>query len=379
MKKWCSIFFAFLVLLLSISLPVFASSETIVDSEGWVVYTRLNAITATYKVVSGQNESYLTKSFADVPLPYGPKLVTIDNGPVQNFWITTSIQNVDMEDPGHSSIVTVPAGESCVLNFRVKIWNMFYPSEPNVMPIDSSLYECRVYLDDNYTRYLSPEVTASASNGAELYYSFTNNTDSPVALSRVSIGMFEDSTLESYGFQFYVSRVKYRMFTSSQMSTQAIVDSIQNQTDQITGSIDGLGDQIGGSIENSTDQIINGWDGGSTSPDGSDVVGDLENIENDLLSGAQAGLDSLGDFFTDTTTFLTSISQGFVAVNTIFVSAVGIDVFSSILTVSLSLGLFSFLLGVVPGIVSSFSSRAERQKWKEYRSARMDYWRSRGR
>ncbi len=352
MKKLCSITAIVVVMLFLVCMPVFASSETIVDSEGWVVYTRLNAITATYKVVSSQNETYLTKPFADVPLPYGPKLVTIDNGPVQNFWITTSIQNVDTTDPDHSSIVTIPPGESCVLNYRVKIWNMYYPSSDSVTPIDPGLYECRVYLDDNYTRYLSPEVTASTSNGAELYYSFTNNTDSPVALSRVSIGMFDDSTLESYGFQFYVSRVKYRMFTSSQMSTQAIVDSIQDQTDQITDSIDGLGDQIGGSIQDSTDEIINGWNGDAATPDGDDVVGELEDVENDLLSGAQAGLDSLGDFFTDTTTFLNSISQSFVAVNSIFLRVIGIDVFSSILTVSLSLGLFSFVLGVVPTLVS---------------------------
>lgn len=343
MKKLYSIIvFGFVILLLFsfFAFTVFAGSETTVDSEGWVIYTRLSAVTATYKINPGQNATYITKSFNDVPIPYGPKSVTIDDAPVENFWITTAIQNPDPDAPQNSSLVTVPPGESVVISTRIKIWNQYYASSESISPIDASLYECRVYLDDNYSRYLTPEVSASTNNGAELYYSFTNNTDSPVALSRVSIGMFEDSDLMSFGFQFYIGQIKYRMFTSSQQSTQAIVDSIQNQTDQITGSIDGLGDKL-----------INGWGGESTPPSGDDVIADWENLEQELIAGAESGLSSIGDMFTDGTEFILSIIPAFTAVNTVFLSTIGVDVFTSIIVVSLAFGLFAFLLGVVPTLI----------------------------
>lgn len=348
-----------------IALPTMALNDSVTEitTDGWVSYKKLNVIQFTYKTnpSGGYSDDYITKTVNDLPLPYGPKYTILDDQIISEFWFEISLYNVDVDELTDSSnaynstIAVLRPGESIALMAGAKIFVAGRPEQSAFAPIESNMYGCRLYLDNDYNRYLEPTLDVTTSNGAYLTWTFENNTDKDISLSRICFGLFEDSPIpiDSYGYGYIIRSLKYRIFTDSQKATQAVVDAIAGLEEQIASGldnlgdrIDGLGDQIGGSIEDSTDQILNGWDGTGTPPSGSNTITDVEAMEHELLLDSKGGFNTIGDWYIESSSFIPQFANTFGFIDHLFSAVVSIGDFWFLLVVSLSIGVYAFILGL---------------------------------
>lgn len=91
-------------------------------------------------------------------------------------------------------------------------------------------------------------------------------------------------------------------------------------------------------------------------------VGDLDNTEGELLDGSQEGMDVATDFFSDLSGNLSSYATAFVRISEILNRLVGsVPLFGVLVSISLTLGLFTSLLGLAGSIVSAADRRAGRE------------------
>lgn len=264
---------------------VSAATESEVTADGWVKYNRLNLVTLTYKVNTGQNEDYQTTSYGDLKLPYGPLYKLVDEDPISEFWVTVSANNMDI-DTGDSELAVVQPGETVSISWRVKLWMAYRYDQDAYTQVDASMYSCRIYLDDNYTKYLSPELSASNSNGGTLYYNFTNNTDKAITLSRVTIGVFEGDNLllDAFGYGFYIAGFQYRLFTNAQQAAQAVADAIDKQTEEIKDAVEEQTEEHRNMFERLGDRISGFF---------SDLTNSIKGFFDDLLTGILDGIKKL--------------------------------------------------------------------------------------
>lgn len=120
------------------------------------------------------------------------------------------------------------------------------------------------------------------------------------------------------------------------------------------------------SISQNTDKIIGGW-----SPDSSldsSTFEDYDNKEQQILDGTLQGRDSAISMFNNFGSLFTSghIFNGLLAVSSVLTQFFQIEWLSSVVQLSLTLGVFAFLIGTVQLVVS----RAGRTRRSDARSRR---------
>ena len=103
-------------------------------------------------------------------------------------------------------------------------------------------------------------------------------------------------------------------------------------------------------------------------PDGSSF-NDLHNKEDQILGGAQGGLDQASDLFGNTLSFLRSSSEAFLAVGALLTGLTGIgnNVIYGLLVFSLSLGLFAFIFNMGLSIAEKSSKDTSEPKHSRFR------------
>ena len=176
---------------------------------------------------------------------------------------------------------------------------------------------------------------------------------------------------------FWINRtLKYDYVTTSsyyqEQSNITIGNSIQSGSNQITGEIQSSTDEIKGEIQSGTDQITDGWESNPVTPDGADDVGDLGDIEDQLHSGSEQGINAGMDMITGLGDSLTGFQKGFAFFMSFSDELLGkVTWISSVLTIVLALGIVAFLLNIV-GSVASKISRDERRAEADKRRAERD-------
>lgn len=284
----CSLLFCSVV-----NVSALDESITEITTDGWVNYKKLNVLQFTYKTnpSGGYSDVRYTKTVNNLSLPYGPKYYLLDNGLIEEFWITVSLMNVDVDDPTQSDIAVLKPGEAIALNAGLKLWFAGSNSQDSFAPVMADMYECRLYLDDDYTKYITPTLDTSTQNGASLYWSFTNNTDKDIVLSRIAMGVFGDhkegegqNIYDSYGYGYALRALKYRIFTDSQMASQAIADSIDQQTEELKDSIDNQTEEHRNMFQRLGDRISGFF---------TDLTSSIKGFFDDLLTGILDGIKKL--------------------------------------------------------------------------------------
>ncbi len=134
----------------------------------------------------------------------------------------------------------------------------------------------------------------------------------------------------------------------------------------------GLLVDINNSVQEGTDQITNGWTPNPEKPAGSDSVGELGSIEEQLQSGSEDGINAGMSMITGLGSSLAGFQKGFIFLIDLFDELTGgIPWISSVLTIGLALGIVAFLLNIV-GSVASKISRDERRAEADKRRAEAD-------
>ncbi len=262
-------------------------------------YTTIQNIRYSYSINPGdnQNASYVTKSVPDIKLPW--QKIVRESTSIDDVWMTLELNNYD-EETLETSLVTIQPGESAVIAAKYSL-SLGIHTSTTFTPIDLSLYECRLYLDNDFDKYISADLT-SWQSGVQLYYTISNNTDKVVDLSRVTFGMWESEYTDVYAFQWYITGVQYRIFSDAQQAAQAVVDSIDKQTEEITGSIQDQTDQITDSLEQQTEKQK-----GFFAELGDRISGFFSSLTSSLGGFFTSLGDRIGGFFDN---FLSGILDG---------------------------------------------------------------------
>lgn len=143
--------------------------------------------------------------------------------------------------------------------------------------------------------------------------------------------------------------------TETEILANAIRGDIKASTDQINKKIDASTNKITGEIEASTNKITNGWVSNPKAPAGSEVVGDAENLENQIMSDAQSGVDQGNSLLTGFSGALTAFRGGFLFITGIYNLLFDVSWVNTLIQIGLALGAIAFVLGLSSTLASRLS------------------------
>ncbi len=111
----------------------------------------------------------------------------------------------------------------------------------------------------------------------------------------------------------------------------------------------------------------------SYSPPDSGSINNHNKVESNVVDGTAGGLNEADKIFSSADTLFdssTSFAKGLMSATKIFNVFLGVDIFDDVLRLSLTLGIFAFLLGVVPAVSSFFAGKDRRQAAEQRRQNR---------
>lgn len=234
---------------------------------------------------------------------YSPKL-GIDNIPVQTRMMFTASVN-DVTGVGYKNPYLIKAHAYFNKNFG-------FLSQFNE-PVGNTPFDSTIAYDFNIS-----EVPNSA--GVQVLYQF--NYFSPNA---------------SAYFEFNVGYIECKCAISSLYRQQQLSNTSNKLLDEINKQLEQNGQKI--------DDIING-SVSAEKPNGSDAVGDLGNIEDELMDSAQEGMDKADVIFNDAPNIFALYASGFLFMATVIERIASAGWISNIITVSLALGLVAFIVNI---------------------------------
>lgn len=119
-----------------------------------------------------------------------------------------------------------------------------------------------------------------------------------------------------------------------------VIDKIDQNGEKLDDVIDGVQDN-----GDKLDEIING-EVNPERPEGSDSVDDLGKLEDELLGSAQEGMDDYEVFIDESMSFIENHAQAFALMSIVFDSFLGVGWLHGIFVISLSLGIFGYLVNI---------------------------------
>lgn len=273
-------------------------------------------------------------------------------------------------------------------SYSLQVWPFGYPFTndtgfellhiPNGTKITSGF---GYVLDATPTEYLFPDVYV------RYFFVPTDNYDGFVlddiadytAISHTyTVDAPEDATILNVGYEvWYVSpkdipvasvyiQDTKMVFTISSLlrqqqatgKTNAILKEVEKQLAEQGKTLDDIKQQQQ-DTNDKLDGIING-DVKPESPDGSDRFDDLEDLESGLLDDSQSGMEQGEQITQNALEVVLQYATAFACAGWIFERFTSIPIFTALLTVSLALGLYAFIVNLAQDI-SSASARAERK------------------
>lgn len=149
-------------------------------------------------------------------------------------------------------------------------------------------------------------------------------------------------TIESLGVTMTIGDA---MSSGGDNLQSEIVDQLQDQGKKL--------DAISGKVVDIENKLDDQWNADVTpnDPDGSDIVGDLDDIESGLRDSVSGGFNIGLDIFANATETISSYVTSFLVLSSILNNFMDIPFFNGILVVSLSLGLIGLLINLLGSIV----------------------------
>lgn len=142
---------------------------------------------------------------------------------------------------------------------------------------------------------------------------------------------------------------------AAKQSTGILGNKIDQSTNIIKGHIDDATDKITGEIQDSTDQILHGWDPNPEVPPGSESVGELGSVEQQLQDSSQEGIDAGLSMISGLGQTITRFNSGLMFFVSFSNRIMQIEWLSSLLTIGLAIGIVAFLLNISGSIFSKIS------------------------
>ena len=134
-------------------------------------------------------------------------------------------------------------------------------------------------------------------------------------------------------------------------------DKDMAQTDEITGAIDGATDEITGAIDQATDKF---FEEQYTPPD-TGAMDDLGSAEDTVNDNNSAGLNNANQYHASAITVLSQYVGGFQVLSAVVGKFTDIPFFAGLLTLSISVGLFAFLLGMLSTALAFHGRNSDRR------------------
>lgn len=146
------------------------------------------------------------------------------------------------------------------------------------------------------------------------------------------------------------------------------VSSEEAAANKITGEILQSREEVNKKIEESTDKITNGWSPDPVAPEGSESVDELTDIENQLDSGIQDSVSQGQSLISNIGSMIGDFSAGLIFILGLFNLSFNVGWLTSLLQISLAIGIISFLLNFIPSASVRYQNRRDaEQRRSEYR------------
>lgn len=161
-------------------------------------------------------------------------------------------------------------------------------------------------------------------------------------------------TLESVDLELSISALYLQQIQSGK--TNELLEKVNEQLQEQGQTLDDVLSQQQ-QTNDKLDDII-GYDPDLSTPEGGEVLDDLEDLEDGLLNDSEDGLNSALDVQQSTLDILVEYFSAFGALAIIFNLFSTLPFFQALLYASLSLGVFSLVFGLSLSVVKSVSERS---------------------
>lgn len=147
------------------------------------------------------------------------------------------------------------------------------------------------------------------------------------------------------GVKFIFSISALQQLQQSTGKTNSILELIQDQMEEQNEQLSGIKDGINDTNQK-LDEVINGTVE-PRPPEGSDVVGDINDVEGGIVNDISGGFDEGEKSIKEAISLVQQYQGAFMAVAFVFNVFADIPIFTALLYIALALGIFAALLGVL--------------------------------
>lgn len=263
------------------------------------------------------------------------------------------INPIDSKHP--LSVKNIPKGAILTLDLKVD----FVPDEFNINWDFPSGQVDVYYMNDDFKDLARETIAVEFSPEMTIPFEFFRgyNLGSCIAIV-ISFDNIKPFLWEDYTYTVEITRMHCEMSISSLYRLPEITQQNNKLMTQINKKLDEQGILLEdlmkeqGETNDKLDQIIEGTVAPSA-PVGSDSVGDLGDLEDDLFNSAQDGLDQADNIFNNAPGIVALYSSGFLFMANVIEHFSSAGWISGILTVSLALGLLGFIANIAVAVVRS--------------------------
>lgn len=269
--------------------------------------------------------------------------------PKPHHWYMSYINPIDSQHP--LSLRNVPDGATLTIETRVNI-----PTSNTIEWSTTSATVSVIYMNDQW------QDVYTESYGK----TFATNMTIPIDIKKVDgatsvaiVFHFPDIypvLMNDYSFTVEIYRMHCEMAISSLYRLPEVTQQNNKLMTQINKKLDEQGVKLDdlmkeqGETNDKLDQIIDGTVAPSA-PAGSGAVDDLGDLEDDLLGGAQDGLDQADTIFNNAPGIVALYATGFLFMSSVIEHVASAGWISGIITVSLALGLLGFIANIAVAVV----------------------------
>ena len=246
-----------------------------------------------------------------------------------------------------------PSGELEIYNFLIA----FEPDSDFIYYLDKSKYYTFSFTagsigETSIVSSLSNVAVAlkdSSGNLAVSYNSTQGDTGSSykwfhVTFTPEQIQRIDNIALVQFQFLYDPALVVNRKVVRFDFRSVATITETYPAVDEITGA-----------ISDSTDKITGGWTPAPDVPEGSESVGELDSIEQELQSSSEEGISAGLSMITSIPDTIFKFRSGLMFFISMSNEIMQIEWLTTLLTIGLSIGIVAFLLNISGSIFSKVS------------------------
>lgn len=184
----------------------------------------------------------------------------------------------------------------------------------------------------------------SVSTNSSLYTSGSDHKWYTVTFSPEQLKKIDNISLVQFQYVFDPPVVSNNTFFRFDFNSNVFITETYPAVDEITGA-----------ISDSTDKITGGWTPDPDVPEGSESIGELDSIEQELHSFSEAGMLTGLSIITNTLETISKFRPGLMFFISMSNEIMQIEWLDTLLTIGLSIGIVAFLLNISGSIFSKVS------------------------